>query len=213
VQHAIVPVVRRLEVAYSRLVPGPETYLKFNVNALLRGDIKTRAEAYSFFLQNKVLQPSYVAQLEDFPPDQAAPGWLETPNNNGPRDAAPAVRSLPTPEDDVATTINVYQPDMAQAADRMAAFVESAEQRAAAAEARAIAAEERIAALVAQGPVVNVTVPDAPAPVINNHVRVLPAEAPVVNVPAVQDIRIVALPPVRATARKNRDGSTTISEE
>jgi HK97 family phage portal protein len=217
VQHAIVPVVRRLEVAYSRLVPGPETYLKFNVNALLRGDIKTRAEAYSFFLQNKVLQPSYVAQLEDFPPDQAAPGWLETPNNNGPRDAAPAeppaVRSIPTPEDDVATTINVYQPDMAQAADRMAAFVEAAEQRAAAAEQRAIAAEERIAALVAQGPVVNVTVPEAPAPVINNHVRVLPAEAPVVNVPAVQDIRIVALPPVRATARKNRDGSTTISEE
>lgn len=105
VQHAIVPIVKRLEAAYSRLVPG-DTYVKFNVNALLRGDIKTRAEAYSFFLQSKVLTPAYVAQLEDFPPEQAAPGWLETPNNTPRPGDAPAPG--PEPAADRAETLVIH---------------------------------------------------------------------------------------------------------
>jgi HK97 family phage portal protein len=238
VQHAVVHVVRRLESAYSRLLPGSDTFVRFNVNALLRGDIKTRYEAYKLATEMKMAKPSYFAALEDFPPDQAIEGWLETPNNNSP-DADPepepeAERSLPMPVEDPVPvvihnhigeraepsrdlTVNVHQPDMARAADQVEALAVRAEERAALAEERAIRAEERIAALMATPPTVNVTVPEQPAPVVNvaaAEVRV-DVPAPVVNVstPTVQDIRIVGLPRLNATARKNRDGTTTISEE
>lgn len=81
VQHAIVPIVRRLETAYSRLLPGEDTFVKFNVNALLRGDIKTRAEAYSIALQNKWMKRSEVRRYEDLRPDPMADDYLDTPNN------------------------------------------------------------------------------------------------------------------------------------
>lgn len=81
VQHAIIPIVRRLEAAYSRLVPGEDTFIKFNVNALMRGDVKTRAEAYSILLQNKVIRREEARRWEDLRPDPDAIGYLDTPNN------------------------------------------------------------------------------------------------------------------------------------
>lgn len=84
VQHAIVPIIRRLEEAYSRLIPGADTYLKFNVSALLRGDVKTRAEAYSILLQNRIMRPAEARELEDLRPDPDLRGYLATPNNTMP---------------------------------------------------------------------------------------------------------------------------------
>ena len=75
------------------------------------------------------------------------------------------------------------------------------------------------AAVLAEVRAMAESVRDLPAPVVNVEPPVVNVAAPVVEnrmehrAPQVQDIRIVALPPVRATARKNRDGSTTISEE
>ena len=114
VQHAIVPVVRRLESAYSRLLPGADTFVRFNVNALLRGDIKTRYEAYKIAAEMKMAKPSYFSSLEDFPPDQAIEGWLETPNNNSPDDepAAPAERVDPVHITVNTPPVNVTTPDV-----------------------------------------------------------------------------------------------------
>lgn len=218
VQHAIVPIVRRLETAYGRLVPGEETYLKFNVNALLRGDIKTRAEAYSFFLQSKVLTPAYVAALEDFPPEQAAPGWLETPNNT-----PSAARSIEPVQEEVdlrGLTVNVNQPEVADALHEMREAAVEHRRLAAIAEERAERAELRLAELMAReqpAPVVNVA-----APVVNvapevraPDVRVV-AEAPVVNVTtpdriAVDIVSQPPMPPLRLT--KNSQNQTVGIEE
>ena len=84
VQHAIVPIVTRLEAAYSRLIPGEDTFVRFNVSALLRGDTKTRAEAYSIMLQNRIMRPEEARALEDLRPDPDLKGYLQTPNNTGP---------------------------------------------------------------------------------------------------------------------------------
>lgn len=86
VQHAVVPVTTRIERVYSRFL-GRDRFIKLNVAALLRGDVKTRAEAWAFFLQHKVVTPKYVASVEDFPADGAIDGHFESPNNNGPREA------------------------------------------------------------------------------------------------------------------------------
>lgn len=84
VQHAIVPIIRRLEEAYSRLIPGNDTYIRWNVSALLRGDIKTRAEAYSILLQNRIMRLEEARSDEGFRPDPNVKGYLSTPNNTMP---------------------------------------------------------------------------------------------------------------------------------
>ncbi len=80
--------VERLESGHNRLLPD-RRFIKLSTNGLLRGDIKSRAEAYQFFLQNKVMRPSEVRTFEDLAPDPEMTGYLETPNNNAP--AAPGV--------------------------------------------------------------------------------------------------------------------------
>ena len=98
VQHAVIPVTTRIEAAYGRFLPAG-TFLKFNTNALMRGDMKTRAEWYTVALQNKVMLREEVRSKEDLP-SLGALGWLETPNNNAaeePAEAEPA-----EPEDEAA---------------------------------------------------------------------------------------------------------------
>lgn len=83
VQHAVVPIVRRLESAYSRLIPGDDTYIRFNVDALLRGDRKTRAESNAIELQNGVITRDEWRAREDMPPAaDGEGGYLRTPNNS-----------------------------------------------------------------------------------------------------------------------------------
>jgi HK97 family phage portal protein len=76
------PIVERIEVAYSRLLPMPTWNLRFNTNGLLRGDFKTRTEAYHNLVGDKILRPAEVRSAEGYPPDPDMPGYLETPNNN-----------------------------------------------------------------------------------------------------------------------------------
>jgi HK97 family phage portal protein len=88
VTHAVLPIVKRIEVAYSRLMRGQQTYLKFNVNGLLRGDLAARAAFYSTMLESKVIRRDEVRALEDLPFDSEGVGYLETPNNNAPEPPA-----------------------------------------------------------------------------------------------------------------------------
>lgn len=86
VVHAVVPIVIRLEKAYSRLLPRG-SYVKFNVAALMRGDAKARAEFYQIALQNKWMTRDEVRVFEDMEP--MGLGFLETPNNNPPGGGEP----------------------------------------------------------------------------------------------------------------------------
>jgi HK97 family phage portal protein len=90
VTHAVLPIVRRIEVGYSRLLRGQSTYLRFNVEGLKRGDQNARATFYTALLNAKVLRREEVRALEDLPFDQEGVGYLETPNNNPPEEPAGA---------------------------------------------------------------------------------------------------------------------------
>jgi HK97 family phage portal protein len=79
--HAVRSFVVRIERPLSRLLPGDDTFVRINVNGLLRGDFKTRAEAYRVLMESRVLTKEKVRALEDLPQDDAEVGYLDTQNN------------------------------------------------------------------------------------------------------------------------------------
>lgn len=82
------PYITRIENAYRRLVPGRETYVRANVEGLLRGDFKTRMEGMVAALNSHQLLVDEARALEERPPLSSIPdetlfgpgGLLNTPN-------------------------------------------------------------------------------------------------------------------------------------
>lgn len=83
VTHAVLPIVRRIEVGYSRLLQGQQTYLRFNMNGLLRGDFKSRMEGHQIAVNARLQKVDEIRALEDWTPlgDNDGGGFLNTPNN------------------------------------------------------------------------------------------------------------------------------------
>jgi hypothetical protein len=108
VQHAVVPVVTRIEATLSRFL-GRDRYIKLNVNSLLRGDIKARADWYAIATTHKIMRPSEVRAKEDLPPDPENAGYLETPNNNA--------GASPTPAGDEAASITISDVTLREGAE------------------------------------------------------------------------------------------------
>lgn len=67
VQYTLMPWITRLEESLSLLLPADQ-FVKFNVAGLLRGDTKSRYEAYQIGIQNGYLLRNEVRELEDRPP-------------------------------------------------------------------------------------------------------------------------------------------------
>lgn len=67
VRFSVVPIVARLEAAYSRLLTG-SAFIRFNLDSLLRGDTQTRYSAYSTGLQAGFMSINDVRRLEDMTP-------------------------------------------------------------------------------------------------------------------------------------------------
>ena len=92
IDHCLMHYIAPIEAAYNRLVPGDrrllnpasDTYVRFNLDALLRGDTKSRFEAHQIALSNKFKTIEEVRALEELPPDRVGT-LLETPNNNAPK--------------------------------------------------------------------------------------------------------------------------------
>jgi len=61
------PYVHKLEEAFSRLLPG-ESFLRFNMDGLLRGDLQSRYTAYSIGTQAGFLSTNDVRRREDLSP-------------------------------------------------------------------------------------------------------------------------------------------------
>jgi HK97 family phage portal protein len=82
VQHTLMPYLTRIEqrLAKSLLKDDMSRYFKFNANALLRGDMKARAEFYSKQLQNGAMSPNEIRDLEDMNPRDGGDIYL-TPMN------------------------------------------------------------------------------------------------------------------------------------
>lgn len=80
VQVTFLPWIVRLENAISSLLPQPR-YMKLNVNGLLRGDTKTRFDAYAVGIASKFMVPNEARAFEDWSP---LPGGDEPPDDPPP---------------------------------------------------------------------------------------------------------------------------------
>jgi HK97 family phage portal protein len=69
VQYALQPRLARLEAAFNQLLPRGQ-FIKWNVNALMRGDSTARADFYAKGIQAGWLLRSEVRQLEDLPEEK-----------------------------------------------------------------------------------------------------------------------------------------------
>lgn len=67
VTYTLNPYLSKIEAAYSALLPA-EAFVKFNTNALLRGDTATRFAAYNSALQSGWLSINDIHRLEDLQP-------------------------------------------------------------------------------------------------------------------------------------------------
>lgn len=67
VMHTLRPYLTKLEWAFSTLLPRPQ-YVRFNLDALLRADLKTRYEAHAIALSNSFMTVDEVRALEDLAP-------------------------------------------------------------------------------------------------------------------------------------------------
>lgn len=75
----------------------PKIYARFNRSALVKGDIKTRWDAYSKALQWGVNSPNEIRALEDQNPREGGDEFYDPPNTAG---GEKPVEPKPAPEDD-----------------------------------------------------------------------------------------------------------------
>jgi HK97 family phage portal protein len=67
VSHTLRPILEKIEWSYSQLLPN-NAFIKFNFNALLRGDLQSRATSYSIMTQAGIMSVNDVRRLEDYSP-------------------------------------------------------------------------------------------------------------------------------------------------
>jgi HK97 family phage portal protein len=68
ISHTLRPIIEKIEWSYSRLLPTPAAFIKFNFNALLRGDLQSRMTSYSIGTQAGFMSVNDVRRLEDLSP-------------------------------------------------------------------------------------------------------------------------------------------------
>jgi hypothetical protein len=66
-QYTLRPYLTKIETAYSTLLPGG-AFLRFNMDALMRGDLTSRFAAYSTGQQSGFLSVNDIHRLEDMQP-------------------------------------------------------------------------------------------------------------------------------------------------
>lgn len=101
VTYTLRPWLSRIEDAMSAQLPRGQ-FVKFNVDALLRGDIKSRYEAYRTGIDGGWLNPDFVRSKEELPPIPGGAGAkYRQPLNFGPLGAEPApTEPRPDPADE-----------------------------------------------------------------------------------------------------------------
>lgn len=66
IQYTIQPILVNFEQTINNaFFPDSDTYVKFAVNSLLRGDVTTRINAYRFYLEHGVMTPNHINAMED----------------------------------------------------------------------------------------------------------------------------------------------------
>jgi HK97 family phage portal protein len=68
VTFTIKPILDRLETGLARLIPGGDTYIRFNVEGLLRADTKSRYDALASAINVGWISVDEARRIEDLPP-------------------------------------------------------------------------------------------------------------------------------------------------
>jgi len=89
-QHTIQPYVQKLEDAFSSLLMNDRSFLKFNLNSLIRADFATRMSGYSSALAAGWMSVNDVRSLEDLRPVDEG-GQYRVPLQNVPLTDAPVI--------------------------------------------------------------------------------------------------------------------------
>lgn len=122
-KHTVTPIVRNTEGAIRRklLLPTERAtmYVKFNVNALLRGDFETRTAGYSVLINCGVLSPNEARAFEDWNPYEGGDEF-RVPLNTEPAGAQPTDAQAAT-DPVAATPANVLAPLLGDAKARILA--------------------------------------------------------------------------------------------
>lgn len=66
ISHTLRPILEKIEWGYSKLIESERAFVKFNFNALLRGDLQSRATAYSILTQAGIQSVDEARALEDW---------------------------------------------------------------------------------------------------------------------------------------------------
>ena len=82
VQHSLRPLLERIEQALSGLLPEPDGFIKFNLDALLRGTTIERYDAYTKGLREGFLSLNDVRAVEDLSPLGEAGDQYRVPLQN-----------------------------------------------------------------------------------------------------------------------------------
>jgi HK97 family phage portal protein len=91
VQHSLRPLLERIEQALSPLLPEPDGFIKFNLDALLRGTTLERYDAYTKGLREGFLSLNDVRAVEDLSPLGEAGDQHRVPLQNIDASDAPEV--------------------------------------------------------------------------------------------------------------------------
>ena len=179
VQVTFLPWITRLEHALSALLPGKQ-YVKLNVNGLLRGDTKTRFDAYAVGITNHFLTPNEARDFEDWQP---LPGGDEFEDDSSEPDTTPEDEPSMTAEERAGIIAELTYRSMGELADRVPT-VNVHTPRVTVEPAVVNVAPAVVNVEAAEAPVVNV--PETQPPVINVNIEPTPVnvEAPTVNVEA-----------------------------
>jgi hypothetical protein len=82
VQHSLRPLLERIEQSLSELLPEPDGFIKFNLDALLRGTTLERFDAYTKGLREGFLSLNDVRAVEDLAPLGEAGDQYRVPLQN-----------------------------------------------------------------------------------------------------------------------------------
>jgi hypothetical protein len=82
VQHSLRPLLERIEQSMSELLPEPDGFIKFNLDALLRGTTLERFDAYTKGLREGFLSLNDVRAVEDLSPLGVAGDQFRVPLQN-----------------------------------------------------------------------------------------------------------------------------------
>lgn len=98
VQYSLRPWLVRIEQELNRKLFGREFFCEFNLDGLLRGDSKTRAEFYASGIQNGWIKPNEARKLENLPPEPGTGDKLYANGTLQPLEVAGNASPEPTQE-------------------------------------------------------------------------------------------------------------------